>query len=83
MYEETSPARAASASVPVAVVAHDDPAALGADAVDRGLDDDAEQRVAVEALAERLADPPDRLLQPRALELQLLQRAPRAGAPSS
>ena len=54
-------------------MAHHDPPALGADAVDRRLDDDPEQRVAVQALAERLADAADRLLQPRALELELLQ----------
>ena len=67
------PARAASAGAPFALVAHHDAAALGADAVDRGLHDDAQQRVAVQALAERLADAADGLLQARALELELLQ----------
>ena len=47
--------------------------AVGADAVDRGLHDDLEHGVAVEALGERLADAPDRLAQARALELELLE----------
>ena len=68
------PARAASSGCGAVVArAQHHAAALGADAVDRGLHDDAQQRVAVEALAERLADALDRLLQARALELELLQ----------
>ena len=48
-------------------------AADGADAVDRRLHHDLQQPDAVEAGRERLADAPDRLLQPRALALELLQ----------
>ena len=57
---------------PARAVAHRDAARSRADAVDRRLHDDAEQRVAVQALAERLADPADGLLQPRALALELV-----------
>ena len=53
-------------------------AGVGADAVDRGLHDDLEHGVAVEALGERLADAADRLAQARALELELLEPSSRA-----
>ena len=54
-------------------VAHRRAAGRGADAVDRGLHHDLQQPDAVEAGGERLADAADRLLQPRALALELLQ----------
>ena len=69
----TSPSPATCSKRPAGPVAQRGAAGVGADAVDRGLDDDLEHRVAVEALGERLADAPDRLAQPRALELELLE----------
>ena len=54
-------------------VAHRGAAGRGADAVDGGLHDDLQQPDAVEAGGERLADAADRLLEPRALALELLQ----------
>ncbi len=50
-------------------------AGVGADAVDGGRDGDLEQRLAVEVRAERLADAAQRVLQARALQAQLLERA--------
>jgi hypothetical protein len=54
-------------------LAHGRAPAARRDAVDRGLHDDAQQGVAVQALGEGLADAPDRLLQALALELELIQ----------
>ena len=49
------------------------PAGLRSDAVDRGLDDDVQQALAIEVGGEGLADAPHRVLQARALLVELLQ----------